>query len=89
MLTAKGHKYPKGIKDAKETQSILLAAHALGLGAVWTGVYPREERMDGLTELLGLPEHIIPHSLVVMGYPVELPPKQDRFKVEKIHYNGW
>jgi nitroreductase len=70
-------------------QNLLLAAHALGLGAVWTGVFPREERMDGLTELLSLPEHVVPHSLVVLGCPVELPPKQDRFKEERIHYNGW
>jgi nitroreductase len=71
------------------TQNMLLAAHSLGLGAVWTGVYPREERMDGLTELLDLPEYIKPHSLVVLGYPVELPECKDRFKPEKIHYNGW
>ena len=77
------------IDCAAATQNMLLAAHALGLGAVWTGVYPREERMDGLTELLDLPEYIIPHSLVVMGYPLELPPKQDRFKTERIHRNGW
>ena len=71
------------------TQNLLLAAHSLGLGAVWTGVYPREERMNGLTELLNLPQHISPHSLVVMGYPVEIPPQQDRFKPERIHYNTW
>lgn len=71
------------------TQNLLLAAHALGLGAVWTGVYPREERMDGLTELLGLPEYILPHSLVVIGFPAQQPPKQDRFKAERIHMNGW
>jgi nitroreductase len=71
------------------TQNILLCAHALGLGAVWTGTYPNEERMDGYTELLGLPEHILPHSLVVIGYPIEIPPPEDRFKPERIHHNGW
>ena len=71
------------------TQNLLLAAHSLGLGAVWTGVYPREERMDGLTELLNLPEHILPHSLVVLGFPAEILPKQDRFKPERIHHNHW
>ncbi|MFC1997583.1 nitroreductase family protein [Chloroflexota bacterium] len=71
------------------TQNLLLAAHALGLGAVWTGVYPREERMDGLTELLNLPEYILPHSLVVIGYPAQQPPQQDRFKPDRIHFNGW
>jgi nitroreductase len=71
------------------TQNMLLAAHALGLGAVWTGVYPREERMDGLTEVLDLPEYILPHSLVVFGYPAQQHPQEDRFKPERIHHNGW
>jgi nitroreductase len=77
------------IDCAAATQNMLLAAHELGLGAVWTGVYPREERMDGLTELLDLPEYILPHSLVVFGYPAQQPPQQDRFKPERIHTNGW
>jgi nitroreductase len=77
------------IDCAAATQNMLLAAHAHGLGAVWTGVYPREERMDGLTELLNLPEYILPHSLVVIGYPDQQPPQQDRFKLERIHKNGW
>jgi len=77
------------IDCAAATQNLLLAAHALGLGAVWTGVYPNEERMDGLTELLELPEYILPHSLVVIGYPSEQPPQQNRFKQDRIHFNGW
>lgn len=71
------------------TQNLLLCAHALGLGAVWTGTYPNEERMDGYTELLGLPEYILPHSLVLIGYPAEVPPPEDRYNPERIHYNGW
>ena len=77
------------IDCAAATQNLLLAAHALGLGAVWTGVYPREERMDGLAELMNLPEYVLPHSLVVIGYPAQQPPQQDRFKPERIHVNGW
>jgi nitroreductase len=77
------------IDCAAATQNLLLAAHALGLGAVWTGTYPNEERMDDYTELFSLPEHILPHSMVVIGYPSERPPDQDRFMIERIHYNGW
>jgi nitroreductase len=77
------------IDCAAATQNLLLAAHALGLGAVWTGVYPREERMDGLTELFALPEYILPHSLVVIGYPAQYPDRPDRFKPERIHINCW
>ncbi len=70
-------------------ENILLAAHGLGLGAVWTGVYPRQARMDGLHRLLKLPEGVVPHSLVVLGYPAEHPEPQDRFRPERVHWNGW
>ena len=50
-------------------QNLLLAAHALGLGAVWTGVYPQQERVEGFRRLLGLPKTVTPHSLVPLGYP--------------------
>lgn len=77
------------IDCAAAVENMLLAAHALGLGAVWTGVYPRQERMDGLRNLLHLPEHIIPHSFVVFGYPAEQPPRRERFHAERIHRNKW
>ena len=71
------------------TQNILLAVHALGLGAVWTGVYPRKERVDGFKEMFDLPEDIIPFSFIPIGYPAEKPFKADRFKKNRIHYNKW
>jgi len=70
-------------------QNLLLSAHALGLGAVWTGTYPREERMKGYSELFNLPDHILPHSLIVIGYPKHQPASPDRFKMDRIHFNGW
>ena len=48
---------------AAAVENMLLAAHALGLGAVWCGVYPREPRMEGLRQLVGLPKNVIAHSL--------------------------
>ncbi len=74
---------------AAATQNILLAAHDLGLGSVWLGVYPRRERMEPLVKLVGLPESIIPVSLVALGYPAEKISFRIRFKEEKIHYNKW
>ena len=74
---------------AVATQNILLAAHAKGLGAVWLGVYPREERMKGMSDYLQLPENIIPISLVSMGYPEEKKSQPERFKPERIHYEQW
>ena len=71
------------------TQNILLAAQDAGLGAVWLGIYPKQDRADGLTKLLGLPAHIAPISLIAVGYPAESPETQDRYDVTKIHHNGW
>jgi nitroreductase len=74
---------------AAATQNMLLAAHALGLGAVWCGVYPREPRMEGLRRLLGLPENVVAHSLVVLGYPAEQVPAADRYRPERVRHNRW
>lgn len=69
------------------TENILLAAHALGLGAVWTGCYPMEERVAAVSEVLGLPETIVPLCVIVMGYPNENPQPKDKWKPENVSYN--
>jgi len=71
------------------TQNILLAAHGLGLGAVWLGLHPREERKQAIIELFNLPNNIQPLSLISIGYPNESKELPDRFKPERIHYNKW
>ncbi|HBO69998.1 MAG TPA: nitroreductase family protein [Deltaproteobacteria bacterium] len=71
------------------TQNILLAAHAKGLGAVWLGVHPLEERVLGFRRLLGLPEHIVPLSLVPIGFPAVKKPREDRFDRTRIRKNRW
>lgn len=71
------------------TQNLLLAAHASGLGAVWMGIYPLPERVADFSRLLNLPEHIIPFSLIPLGYPAEQKRPANRFDPERIHYNGW
>lgn len=71
------------------TENILLAAHAYGLGAVWCGVYPIEERVKDVSEVLELPEYIIPLNIITMGYPAENPEPKDKFKSENIHYQKW
>ncbi|MDH4162910.1 MAG: nitroreductase family protein [Nitrospirota bacterium] len=73
------------------TENLLLAATAKGLGAVWTGIYPTEDRVAGMRKLLNLPEHIIPLSLVPIGYPGELklPDHADRFDPGRVHKERW
>ena len=77
------------IDCAAAAQNILLAAHGLGLGALWTGVYPRENRVGGLRDMFQIPEHVVPHSLILVGYPAESPEPVDRFDVKRIHHNRW
>lgn len=71
------------------TENLLLAAHAMGLGAVWTGLHPDMNRAKMVQEMLGLPEHIIPLCVVPVGVPAEQPEVKDKYKTENIHYNGW
>jgi nitroreductase len=72
------------------TQNILLAAHALGFGAVWLGIEPREQRINALSELLGLPAHVHPLSLISLGIPVNVPAHvPDRYEPHKIRRNRW
>jgi len=70
-------------------QNLLLAAHAVGLGAVWTGVYPQQERVEGFRRLLGLPKTVTPHSLVPLGYPAEQPTQEERYRADRVHRNVW
>jgi len=71
------------------TQNMLLAAHDCGLGAVWLGIYPREERIIGLKNLFNIPDDIIPISLIACGYGDEELATEDRFKQNRIHKNKW
>jgi nitroreductase len=74
---------------AAATQNALLAAHALGLGAVWLGVHPRADRVKGAQKVLGLPKGIVPLSIVSIGHPGEKPKPVKRFAKGKVHYDKW
>jgi len=71
------------------SENMLLAAHALGLGAVWIGVYPAEKLVAGIRELFEIPEHVIPFSAIVIGHPDEEKPGRARYEVSRIHDNSW
>ncbi|MDR2488509.1 MAG: nitroreductase family protein [Desulfovibrio sp.] len=70
-------------------QNMLLAATALGLGTVWTGIYPVEERVLAFQRLLQLPESIIPLALIVIGHPAASSERKSRFDATKVHHNCW
>lgn len=81
---------PFWIQDASAaTENILLQANAMGLGAVWTGTYPSEERCKAIAKLLNLPGHIIPLNTIVIGYPKGDDKPKDKWKPENVSYNRY
>lgn len=71
------------------SENLLLAAHAMGLGAVWCGIYPQMSRVEQFSEMLHLPENIIPMACICIGYPAGETTPKDKWKPEYIHYNTW
>ncbi len=69
------------------TQNILLAAHAKGLGSVWTTIFP--DARAALAGLLRLPDHIVPFSFTPIGYPSVAPSAKSRYEENNIHFNQW
>ena len=74
---------------AAATENILLAAHAMGLGAVWTGAYPLEERSSEMGKVLKLPETMAPLSMIVIGYPKGETKAKDKWDAQKVSYNEY
>lgn len=74
---------------AAALQNMLLAAHGLGLGAVWCGIYPVQELMKGITEVLNLPSNIIPVAIMPLGHKDQERTAKDRYDESKVHYNKW
>ncbi len=84
------HQKNYGVIDVSiATTNILLTAHALGLGATWTGIYPNERLVPLFKEEFKLPENITPLAFVPIGYPKTQPKTKDEYKVERIRYNNW
>jgi nitroreductase len=71
------------------SQNILLEAFNAGLGSVWIGCYPREDRVANVSRTLMLPTYIVPLNILALGYPDEKKERPDRFDPARIHYNIW
>lgn len=74
---------------AAATQNLLVEAEILGLGAVWLGVHPLPERVEGMRRLLGLPVEVVAFAIVAVGHPVERKPPADRFDAARVHGERW
>ncbi len=70
-------------------QNLLVAANAIGLGGVWIGCYPVEERVDNVRAICGVPEGIVPMSMIAVGHPAEQKPAADRYRPEFVHRDRW
>jgi nitroreductase len=70
-------------------ENLLLCAHALGLGACWLGVHPREDRVKKLREILSLPDSVIPVAGIAVGRPGEEKEPRTRFNREYVHWEKW
>lgn len=71
------------------SENLLLAAHAMGLGAVWCGIYPMSERVEQFSRMLSLPADIIPMACICIGYPAGETIPKDKWHPEYIRYNSW
>ena len=81
--TFEGNGLDYWVEDASAaTENLLLAAHAMGLGAVWCGIYPLPERVTFFQELLELPKDIVPLNVIPIGYPAEFPAPKDKWNAE-------
>ena len=79
------------IDGAIAAQNICLAAQELGLGAVWLGTWPQMDRVEAQQKLFGLPETIVPHSIIALGYPEAdlTAPRESRYEDDRVHFNQW
>ncbi len=81
----------RGILYALEDATIaatylMLAAHAAGLSTCWTGGFDD----DMVRDILGLPTHIRPITILTVGYGAEAAISPQRRDVhEHIHQDGW
>lgn len=74
---------------AAATQNLLLAAAGLGLGAVWLGVHPRDERNTPIMTILRIPEPFRVLSLLSLGHPAEVKEPRTQYEREKVRWNSW
>ena len=81
------------IDGAIAAQNLILAATELGIGSCWIGTYPEMERVEAQIKLFDLPEHIVPHSVIALGYPDEIalntPGRAKYYEEDRVHLNKW
>ena len=70
-------------------ENILLAVESLGLGAVWTAIYPNKDRIDPVRALIKMPSQVVPLALIPIGIPTGAEKPKDKWNPKQVHWNGW
>ena len=70
-------------------ENLLLAAHSMGLGAVWCAIQPSPERIGKLRSILSIPSYLVPLCVIPVGYPAEQPAVKDKWNTDNVYYNAW
>jgi nitroreductase len=71
------------------TENLLIAVHAMGYGATWCGLYPNDDPVWKVREILGIPKEVYPLCVVAIGVPDEKKPPANRYKQERVHAENW
>lgn len=69
-------------------ENILVEATSLGLGAVWIGGAPNEERIEVIRKILNIEERLVPFCIIPVGYPLNKKEFEDRYEKNRVHYIG-
>lgn len=71
-------------------QNMILAAHDMGIGSVWLGTWPQQEKVEGQAKLFNLPKTQIPHSIIAFGYPADPSTKEKLiYEADRVHFDKW
>lgn len=89
-LAFKGQGKEMWVQDCSAaTQNMLIAAANLDLGSVWIGIYPIESNVKALSQILNIPDHVIPLNVLYFGYPDEEKESRSRLNQKRVYYNGY
>ena len=67
-------------------ENLWLETTAQGLGGVWLGTAPQQERMNAVENILDFPERLSAFAVFPFGYPAEEKKQNNRFDENRIHY---
>ncbi|MBN1397520.1 MAG: nitroreductase family protein [Bacteroidetes bacterium] len=91
-IPEKAHKKMKEyaiIDSTLASGNILLAAEAIGLGAIWTAAYPYPDRMEPVRSILNIPPEVIPLNVIPIGRPTGEDKPKKKFNPKVIHTERW